>query len=137
MLAENRSLGAVHAGARFLEEISDCVADSIDDNRYRSELAGGETAPCSATAATMQRLQTSARLASLRQASGNPLVIILLVVRLFAWTGDVPSFVIIVSRSCCSPLSCLTSSRRSRAQTAVDALREKVALRAEVRRDRR
>jgi Mg2+-importing ATPase len=65
---------------------------------------------------------------------GNPLVIILLVASgLSALTGDVPSFVIIAAIVLLSVL--LDFVQESRAQTAVDALREKVALRAEVRRD--
>ena len=65
---------------------------------------------------------------------GNPLVIILLVASgLSALTGDVPSFVIIAAIVLLSVL--LDFVQESRAQTAVDALREKVALRADVRRD--
>src|ERR1700722_1993740 len=65
---------------------------------------------------------------------GNPLVIILLVASgISALTGDVPSFVIIAAIVLLSVL--LDFVQESRAQTAVDVLREKVALRAEVRSD--
>ena len=65
---------------------------------------------------------------------GNPLVIILLVASgLSALTGDVASFIIIAAIVLLSVL--LDFVQESRAQTAVDALREKVALRADVRRD--
>src|SRR3984893_10053754 len=65
---------------------------------------------------------------------GNPLVIILLVASgLSAVTGDVASFVIITAIVLLSVL--LDFVQESRAQTAVDALREQVALQADVRRD--
>ena len=64
----------------------------------------------------------------------NPLVIILLVASaLSAATGDVASFVIIASIVLLSVL--LDFVQESRAQNAVDALRQQVALRADVRRD--
>ncbi len=65
---------------------------------------------------------------------GNPLVVILLIASgLSAVTGDVASFVIITAIVLLSVL--LDFVQESRAQTAVDALREQVALRADVRRD--
>jgi Mg2+-importing ATPase len=64
----------------------------------------------------------------------NPLVIILLVASaLSAVTGDVASFVIIVSIVLLSLL--LDFAQAGQAQNAVDALRQQVALRADVRRD--
>ena len=64
----------------------------------------------------------------------NPLVIILLVASaLSAATGDVASFVIIASIVLLSVL--LDFAQESQAQNAVDALRQQVALRADVRRD--
>ncbi|MDB5394830.1 MAG: mgtA [Rhodospirillales bacterium] len=64
----------------------------------------------------------------------NPLVIILLLASaLSAATGDVASFVIITGIVVLSVL--LDFVQESRAQNAVDALREQVALRADVRRD--
>ena len=64
----------------------------------------------------------------------NPLVIILLgASALSAATGDVASFVIIASIVLFSVL--LDFVQASKAQSAVDALRQKVALRADVRRD--
>ena len=64
----------------------------------------------------------------------NPLVIILLVASaLSAATGDVASFVIIVSIVLLSVL--LDFAQAGQAQSAVDALRQQVALRADVRRD--
>jgi len=64
---------------------------------------------------------------------GNPLVIILLVASaLSAVTGDVASFVIITSIVSLSVL--LDYVQESRAQSAIDALREQVALRARARR---
>jgi P-type Mg2+ transporter len=64
----------------------------------------------------------------------NPLVIILLVASaLSAATGDVASFVIIASIVLLSVLLDLAQS--TQAQNAVDALRQQVALRADVRRD--
>ena len=64
----------------------------------------------------------------------NPLVIILLVASaLSAATGEVASFVIIVSIVLLSVL--LDFAQASQAQSAVDALRQQVALRADVRRD--
>ena len=64
----------------------------------------------------------------------NPLVIILLVASaLSAATGDVASFVIIASIVLLSVL--LDFAQASQAQSAVDALRQQVALRADVRRD--
>ena len=64
----------------------------------------------------------------------NPLVIILLVASaLSAATGDVASFVIIASIVLLSVL--LDFAQASQAQNAVDALRQQVALRADVRRD--
>jgi P-type Mg2+ transporter len=63
----------------------------------------------------------------------NPLVIILLVASaLSAATGDVASFVIIASIVLLSVL--LDFAQASQAQNAVDALRQQVALRADVRR---
>ena len=65
----------------------------------------------------------------------NPLVLILLVASaLSAATGDVASFVIIVSIVLLSVL--LDFAQADQAQTAVDALGQQVALRADVRRDR-
>jgi P-type Mg2+ transporter len=65
---------------------------------------------------------------------GNPLVIILLLASaLSAATGDVASFVIIASIVLLSVL--LDFAQESQAQNAVDALRQQVALRADVRRD--
>jgi Mg2+-importing ATPase len=65
---------------------------------------------------------------------GNPLVIILLVASgLSAVTGDVASFVIIAGIVLLSVS--LDFVQESRAQSAVDALRAQVALRAAVRRD--
>jgi Mg2+-importing ATPase len=64
----------------------------------------------------------------------NPLVIILLVASaLSAATGDVASFVIIASIVLLSVL--LDFAQANQAQNAVDALRQQVALRADVRRD--
>lgn len=64
----------------------------------------------------------------------NPLVIVLLVASgLSAMTGDVASFVIITAIVLLSVL--LDFVQENRAQTAIDALREQVALRADVRRD--
>jgi Mg2+-importing ATPase len=64
----------------------------------------------------------------------NPLVIILLVASgLSALTGDVASFVIVVTIILLSVL--LDFAQETRAQNAVDALRQKVALRTDVRRD--
>jgi P-type Mg2+ transporter len=64
----------------------------------------------------------------------NPLVVILLLASaLSAATGDVPSFVIITGIVLLSVL--LDFVQESRAQSAVDSLREQVALRADVRRD--
>ena len=64
----------------------------------------------------------------------NPLVIILLLASaLSAATGDVASFVIIASIVLLSVL--LDFAQESQAQNAVDALRQQVALRADVRRD--
>ena len=64
----------------------------------------------------------------------NPLVIILLVASaVSAATGDVASFVIIASIVLLSVL--LDFAQASQAQNAVDALRQQVALRADVRRD--
>ena len=64
----------------------------------------------------------------------NPLVIILLVASaLSAATGEVASFVIIVNIVLLSVL--LDFAQASQAQSAVDALRQQVALRADVRRD--
>ena len=64
----------------------------------------------------------------------NPLVIILLLASgLSAATGDVASFVIIVAIVLLSVL--LDFVQENRAQSAVDALRQRVALRAAVRRD--
>jgi Mg2+-importing ATPase len=64
----------------------------------------------------------------------NPLVIILLLASaLSAVTGDVASFVIIAGIVLLSVL--LDFVQESRAQSAVDALRQQVALRADVRRD--
>jgi P-type Mg2+ transporter len=64
----------------------------------------------------------------------NPLVIILLAASaLSAATGDVASFIIIASIVLLSVL--LDFAQASQAQTAVDALRQQVALRADVRRD--
>jgi Mg2+-importing ATPase len=64
----------------------------------------------------------------------NPLVIILLVASaLSAATGEVASFVIIASIVLLSVL--LDFAQASKAQSAVDALRQQVALRADVRRD--
>jgi len=68
------------------------------------------------------------------QRLGNPLVIILLFASgLSAVTGDVASFVIITAIVLLSVL--LDFVQESQAQSAVDALREQVALRADVRRD--
>ena len=64
----------------------------------------------------------------------NPRVIILLLASaLSAATGDVASFVIIASIVLLSVL--LDFVHESQAQNAVDALRQQVALRADVRRD--
>jgi P-type Mg2+ transporter len=64
----------------------------------------------------------------------NPLVIILLLASaLSAATGDVPSFVIITGIILLSVLLDFVQERR--AQSAIDALRAQVALRADVRRD--
>jgi Mg2+-importing ATPase len=64
----------------------------------------------------------------------NPLVIILLIASaLSAATGDVASFAIIAIIVLLSVL--LDFVQESRAQIAVDALRQQVALRADVRRD--
>jgi len=64
----------------------------------------------------------------------NPLVIILLAVSgLSALTGDVASFVIVATIILLSVL--LDFVQETRAQDAVDALRQKVALRSDVRRD--
>lgn len=64
----------------------------------------------------------------------NPLVIILLIASgLSAVTGDVASFVIITAIVSLSVL--LDFVQESRAQSAIDALRAQVALRADVRRD--
>jgi Mg2+-importing ATPase len=64
----------------------------------------------------------------------NPLVLILLVSSaLSAVTGDVASFIIIASIVLLSVL--LDFAQASQAQNAVDALRQQVALRADVRRD--
>ena len=64
----------------------------------------------------------------------NPLVIVLLLASaLSAATGDVASFVIIAGIVLLSVLLDFLQERR--AQSAVDALREQVALRADVRRD--
>lgn len=64
----------------------------------------------------------------------NPLVIILLLASaLSAATGDVASFVIIASIVLLSVL--LDFAQESQAQNAFDALRQQVALRADVRRD--
>jgi hypothetical protein len=63
----------------------------------------------------------------------NPLVIILLAASaLSAATGDVASFIIIASIVLLSAL--LDFAQASQAQNAVDALRQQVALRADVRR---
>ena len=68
------------------------------------------------------------------QRLANPLVVILLLASaLSAATGDVASFVIITAIVLLSVL--LDFLQESRAQTAVDALRAQVALRADVRRD--
>ena len=65
---------------------------------------------------------------------GNPLVIILLLASgLSAATGDAASFLIIAGIVVLSVL--LDLVQENRAQSAVDALREQVALRADVRRD--
>jgi P-type Mg2+ transporter len=64
----------------------------------------------------------------------NPLVVILLLASaLSAATGDVASFVIIAVMVLLSVL--LDFVQESRAQSAVDSLREQVALRADVHRD--
>ena len=64
----------------------------------------------------------------------NPLVVILLVASaLSAATGDVASFVIIASIVLLSVL--LDFAQASHAENAVDALRQQVALRTDVRRD--
>src|SRR3974390_2151062 len=64
----------------------------------------------------------------------NPLVLVLLLASaLSAATGDVASFIIVVAIVLLSVL--LDFVQESRAQSAVDALREQVALRADVRRD--
>src|ERR1035437_938154 len=64
----------------------------------------------------------------------NPLVIVLLLASaLSAATGDVASFVIIAAIVLLSVLVDFVQERR--AQSAVDALREQVALRTDVRRD--
>lgn len=63
----------------------------------------------------------------------NPLILVLLLASAFAaLTGQVASFTIVVSIVVLSIL--LDFVQESRAQTAVDALREQVALRADVRR---
>lgn len=70
----------------------------------------------------------------LAQRFGNPLVLILLIASgLSAATGDVASFVIISSIVLLSVL--LDFVQESRAQSAIDALRAQVALRAAVLRD--
>jgi Mg2+-importing ATPase len=70
----------------------------------------------------------------LAQRFGNPLVLILLIASgLSAATGDVASFVIISSIILLSVL--LDFVQESRAQSAIDALRAQVALRAAVLRD--
>lgn len=70
----------------------------------------------------------------LAQRLANPLVVILLLASgLSAVTGDVASFVIITAIVSLSVL--LDFVQESRAQSAVDALREQVALRADVLRD--
>lgn len=77
--------------------------------------------------------RTSAWLRILRLFA-NPLVVILLLASgLSAVTGDVPSFIIISSIVLLSVL--LDFVQQSRAQDAVDALVQQVALRASVRRD--
>jgi P-type Mg2+ transporter len=64
----------------------------------------------------------------------NPLVLVLLLASaLSAATGDVASFIIVATIVLLSVL--LDFVQESRAQSAVDALREQVALRADVRRD--
>jgi Mg2+-importing ATPase len=64
----------------------------------------------------------------------NPLILVLLLASaLSAATGDVASFVIVAAIVLLSVL--LDFVQESRAQNAVDALREQVALRADVRRD--
>jgi P-type Mg2+ transporter len=64
----------------------------------------------------------------------NPLVLVLLLASaLSAATGDVASFIIVVAIVLLSVL--LDFVQESRAQSSVDALREQVALRADVRRD--
>src|SRR5271165_2256377 len=64
----------------------------------------------------------------------NPLILVLLLASgLSAATGDVASFIIVVAIVLLSVL--LDFVQESRAQSAVDALREQVALRADVRRD--
>ena len=64
----------------------------------------------------------------------NPLVIVLLVASgLSAWTGDIASFVIVVSIVTVSMT--LDFIQEVRAQNAIEALRQSVAVRATVRRD--
>jgi Mg2+-importing ATPase len=82
-------------------------------------------------AAVQKRAPASLRLVRLL---ANPLVIILLLASaLSAATGDVASFVIITSIVLLSVL--LDFAQESQARNAVDALRQQVALRADVRRD--
>jgi Mg2+-importing ATPase len=82
-------------------------------------------------AAAPKRAAAWVRLARLL---GNPLVIILVLASaLSAATGDVASFVIIAGIVLLSVL--LDFAQESQAQSAVDALRQQVALRADVNRD--
>jgi Mg2+-importing ATPase len=68
------------------------------------------------------------------QRSANPLILVLLPASaLSAATGDVASFIIVAVIVLLSVL--LDVVQESRAQNAIDALREQVALRADVRRD--
>jgi magnesium-transporting ATPase (P-type) len=70
----------------------------------------------------------------LSQRFANPLILALLLASaLSTATGDVASFIIVAAIVLLSVL--LDFVQESRAQNAVDALREQIALRADVRRD--
>lgn len=105
---------------------------AASENGLTSQEAARRLLQCGSNTATAPR-QAPPWLRFIRLFA-NPLVIILLVASaLSAVTGDVVSFVIIAAIVLLSVL--LDFVQPSRAQSAVDALREQGALRADVRRD--